>query len=345
MGADSGLPDSLVFYQDEVQTELRHIINSNSSSVYGMLRYHLGWEDEGGHPAGKQSSKLIRSTLCLLSCEAVGGCTSKILPAAAAIELIHNFSLIHDDIEDASCERRHRPTVWKLWGQPQAINAGDCMFALAYAALLRLKQNGIADGKILGSIQMLAETCLELCEGQYLDIAYEDRFDISIDDYLEMIEKKTAALLAASTYLGGYLGTEDEEMVSHLYRFGRQLGLAYQIRDDILGIWGTEQSTGKPVGGDILQRKKSLPVVYGLQNSNPEDRGKLARLYSQQHIQGENVPEVIRILEQSVARDYAQRLAENCYSRALAELDLCRLELSRQAQLREVARFLIERDY
>lgn len=345
MDINSGLPEFLVSYQDKVQAELREIINSNSLALYGMLRYHLGWQDRDGHPCYKRSGKLVRPTLCLLSCEAVGGSISQILPAAAAIELIHNFSLIHDDIEDASHERHNRPTVWKLWGQPQAINAGDSMFTLAYLALLRLKQNGVADGEILGSTQMLAESCLQLCEGQYLDIDCEDRFDITIDDYLNMIAKKTAALIAASTSLGAYLGTADKELVNYFYQFGRELGLAYQIRDDILGIWGVEQSTGKPVGSDILHRKKTLPVVYGLQNSKGEKRERLARLYSQEYIQGEDISEVIGILEELGARKYAQKLTEQYYHQALAQLNAARLELSQQASLREVARFLIERDY
>ena len=266
------------------------------------------------------------------------------LPAAAALELIHNFSLIHDDIEDASCERHQQPTVWKLWGQSQAINAGDAMFSLAYLALLKLGKNGIADGKIIYSTHMLTEACIELCEGQYLDIAFESRLDITIEDYLNMIAKKTAALMAVSTFLGAYLGAEDEELVDSLYRFGKELGLAYQIRDDILGIWGVEESTGKSTN-DISRRKKTLPVVYGLANSNHDDREKLKKLYSQEHIEGEDIIEVVRILEQLGARNYARSLAEQYYHRALVQLDVTGLDASRQAPLREAASFLLERDY
>jgi geranylgeranyl diphosphate synthase type I len=339
------LPDFVSSHHDKVQAELKQIIGGNASALYSMLRYHLGWQDENGHLYYEKSGKLVRPTLCLLSCQAVGGSISQILPAAAAIELIHNFSLIHDDIEDTSYERHHRPTVWKLWGQSQAINAGDSMLTLACLALLRLKQNGVADGKIIHSAQMLTETCLQLCEGQYLDIAYENRLDITIDDYLNMITKKTAALIAASTSLGAYLGTEDEETVNYLHQFGRELGLAYQIRDDFLGIWGVEQSTGKSAESDISQKKKTLPVVYGLQNSKGEDREKLTKLYSQEYIQGKDISEVVRILDQLGARDYARELTEQYYHRALAQLDASKLELARQAPLREAARFLVERDY
>jgi geranylgeranyl diphosphate synthase type I len=344
MGREDSL---LVFssYYDGIQAQLKETINGRPFAFYDMLRYHMGWQDEGGYPCHERLGKLVRPTLCLLSCQAVGGSASQILPGAAALELIHNFSLIHDDIEDASCERHHRPTLWKLWGQAQAINAGDSMFALACLALLRLRENGVAERKIMHCIEVLTETSLQLCEGQYLDILYEDRLDITTADYLNMIVKKTAALIAVSTSLGAYLGIEDEKTVDCFHQFGKELGLAYQVRDDILGVWGTEESTGKSAESDIRRKKKTLPVVYGLENSQGENRKELVKLYSQEYIQGEDVFKVTRILEQLGAGDYAERLIEQHYHRALAHLDATGIALSRQAPLKEAARFLVERDY
>ena len=160
-----------------------------------------------------------------------------------------------------------------------------------------------------------------------------------------MIAKKTASLIAASTSIGAYLGTEDENTMSCLYQFGKEIGLAYQIHDDILGIWGIEESTGKSVAGDVSQRKKTLPVIYGLKNSEGEDRAKLLRLYSKKSIKGEGIFEVIRILEQLGARDYARNLGEQYYHRALVQLEAAGLDAPKQATLREAARFLIKRDY
>ena len=341
----NSLPEFFTSHHEAVEAELKEIVDSCPSGLGNMLRYHMGWQDEHGQPCHRKLGKFVRSTLCLLSCQAVGGDIVQMLPAAAALELIHNFSLIHDDIEDASCERHQQPTVWKLWGQSQAINAGDAMFSLAYLALLKLRENRIADRKIIHSTHMLTEACIELCEGQYLDIDFESRLDITTKDYLNMIAKKTAALMAVSTSLGAYLGREDEELADSLYRFGKELGMAYQIRDDILGIWGAKESLRKPVGDDVSQRKKTLPVVYALQNSNQEDREKLKKLYSQPYIQGEDVTEVVRILEQIDARDYAQMVVAQYHRRALARLDATRLNPSKQAPLREVASFLLERDY
>jgi len=229
MGIKRRMPESFVSYRDTVRVELKEIIDSYPSALCEMLRYHMGWQNENGHSCNRESGKFARSTLCLLSCQAVGGDTSQVMPAAAAIELIHNFSLIHDDIEDASDERHHRPTVWKLWGQSQAINSGDAMFTLAYVALLKLKERKIADEKIADSIRMLSLACLELCDGQYLDVEYENRLDITIEDYLDMAAKKTAALFAVSTSLGAYLGSADSKLVDLFYMFGKALGMAYQI--------------------------------------------------------------------------------------------------------------------
>ena len=339
------LPESHASYRRDIEAELKRIIGSKPSALYDILRYHLGWQDEQGYACREKPGKLTRPILCLLSCQAAGGNTSQILPAAASLELIHNFSLIHDDIEDASCERHHRPTVWKLWGQPQAVNAGDSAFTLAYLALLKLREKGIAATKVMRAIQVLGEACLELCEGQYLDIAYESRGDVTTEDYLKMITKKTAALMAASTSIGACLATEDERTVSYLYEFGKNLGVAYQIHDDILDIWGAEEKTGKPMKSDILHRKKTLPVVYGLENGKDKDRQKLKELYSQESIEVEDVTEVVEILNRSGARSYAQALEQQYYYQALTKLETTGLEPSKQAPLREAARSLMERDY
>jgi len=344
MGIEYSVPESFTSYRDTVRVEIRKAIDSCPSVLCNMLRYHMGWQDEHGHSCSRESGKFIRSTLCLLSCQAVGGDTSQVMPAAAAVELIHNFSLIHDDIEDASDERHHRPTVWKLWGQSQAINAGDAMFTLAYLALLKLKERGIADERVASSTKMLSLACLDLCEGQYLDVEYENRLDITTEDYLDMAAKKTAALFAVSTSLGAYLGSEDSKLVDFFHLFGKELGIAYQIYDDILGIWRMEKSIGKSVS-DISQRKKTLPVVYGLQNSEGEARKRLEKLYSQKSIEGKDIAEVTKILDQLGARDYAENLAEQHYQKALAYLEATQLDISRQVPLKEIASFLLNRDF
>jgi len=344
MGTKHSLPQSFASYREAVRVELKKVIDSCPPAVGNILRYHMGWQDEYGHRCRKESGKLIRSALCLLSCQAVGGNKSQAIPAAAAIELVHNFSLIHDDIEDASCERHHRPTVWKIWGQCQAINAGDAMFALAYLALVRLKEKGIAGEKIVDCTKVLGRACLELCEGQYLDIEYENRLDITVENYLDMAAKKTAALFAVSTSLGACLGGEDREMVDLFRLFGRELGMVFQIHDDILGIWGDRESVGKSAC-DICQRKKTLPVAYGLDSSRGAARKSLGKLYSKESIEGEDIKEVTKILDDLGARNYAENVAQQYYHKALAHLDATGLDLPSLALLKEAAGFLLARDF
>ncbi|MCD6568147.1 MAG: polyprenyl synthetase family protein [Dehalococcoidia bacterium] len=331
-------------YRESVQAELKEVINGSPVHLRGILLYHMGWQDEKGAPSREKTGKFLRSILCLLSCRAVGGEPGRILPVAATLELIHNFSLIHDDIQDASPERHGRPTVWKLWGQSQAINAGDVMFALAILASLRLRKNGISDEAVLHVFRLLSETCLELCEGQYLDIEYENKIGATVEDYLGMIRKKTAALIAACTSLGAYLGGGGAK-VTHLSEFGEKLGMAYQIHDDILGIWGSQKETGKSVRGDIQQRKKTLPVLYGLWNSQGGDRLKLERLYSGGNIDDSDVSTVMSILTEVGAKDYARKLAQEYYEQALRHLEASELDDVSQSPLKEIVYFLKDRNY
>ena len=226
-----------------------------------MLTYHMGWTGEG---AGREATgKRIRPLLTLLVVSASGGEWLHAIPAAAAVELVHNFSLAHDDIQDNSPKRRGRPTLWTKCGAPMAINAGDALLGLANQAMLDLSQNYPAQA-VVKATRVLQDTCLELTRGQYLDMAYENRSDLSITDYWSMIEGKTAALLSACTQIGAILGGVNETTIEQFRLFGRNLGLAFQIQDDILGIWGDESLTGKSAASDLVEGKNSLPVLYGI---------------------------------------------------------------------------------
>jgi len=329
-------------YRDSVQDELKEIVDRTPPSLRAILRYHMGWENQNGGAREGKPGKSIRSILHLLSCRAVGGDMAQVLPSAAAVEFIHNLSLIHDDIQDRSQERRGRPTVWKLWGKSQAINIGDFMFALASLALLKLQDNGVPNQDVVHCFQLLTDACKELCAGQYLDIEFENRVDITVEDYLNMVRKKTAALIAASASMGAYLGKGGDK-VEYFRQFGEALGMAYQIRDDILGIWGTREDTGKSIEEDLRQRKKTLPVVYALIES--KDKAKLQRLYSRRHIESSDVPALVEILDNSGARDHAQNLVQQFCRRALEQLQASGVEGNCQAPLKQITDFLAERNY
>lgn len=337
------LPEVFIRYRSDIENELRAAIATKPSLLNAMLYYHLGWSGESGHPKQKTLSKLVRGTLCLASCRALGGDYHKALPAAAAMELVHSFSLIHDDIQDGSTERHHQASIWKLWGEAQAINVGDAVYTLAHLTLLRLIEKGIALEKLVRLLRILDEACLKLCEGQYLDITYENRIDVVVEDYLNMVTKKTAALVAASTCMGALLGMEtvDEDILNNFYLSGIELGLVYQICDDILGIWGTEGKTGKPIGDDLIKKKKTLPIIYGLLRSGGNDKERLLEIYCEPIIEGPAISKIKGILDKIDARGYCQTLAEKHYQQALKYIK----EKDPYSELEEIADFFIRRDY
>jgi geranylgeranyl diphosphate synthase type I len=300
-----------------------------------MLEYHLGWMD-GTSSAG--GGKRIRPLLCLLACEAAGGDWHKALPVAAAIELIHNFSLIHDDIQDNSPLRRGRPTVWRKWGQAQAINAGDAMFTLAHLAPQRLTELGLTPDVTLSVLAELNYTSLELTQGQYLDMAFEQRSTVTVAEYLAMIEKKTAVLIATATYLGAFVAGASPECLDHYYAFGWNLGLAFQLQDDLLGIWGDPEVTGKSAASDLEKRKKSLPVVFGL-----ERLPQFAETYAKPHTSGEPITELADMLEEIGARTEAERRAHETTLCAETELAKCQPTGPAGQALRDLTQQLLHR--
>jgi geranylgeranyl diphosphate synthase type I len=257
-------------YLTSIEGELQNAVaitdRPGLEELHHMLAYHLGWEGEGAGPEAR--GKRIRPLLVLLSASAAGAGAEQALPAAAAVELIHNFSLIHDDIEDNSPTRRGRPTLWKKWGIAQAVNAGDALFTLAHLALLRLEETASPQAA-LQAARLLQETCLHLTQGQYLDLSYETRQDLTLDDYWPMIAGKTGALLAACTRLGAVVAGAPDGQADYFADFGRSVGLAFQAQDDLLGIWGDAALTGKSAESDLLTGKKSLPVLYGLAQNGP----------------------------------------------------------------------------
>ena len=339
------LPSVFNKYRGDIDAELKSVFSERQSPLYDMMRYHMGWVDEKGKAISISGGKALRPTLCLLACEAVGGDYRQALPAAAAIELVHNYSLIHDDIQDDDRERRHRPTVWSIWGKPQAIGAGTAMRILADLALLRLQELGVPDQKQLRAHYLIDEECMSLIEGQYLDISYETRFDITIQDYLNMIRKKTAALLSCSLELGAMLGTDDELVTEGFRNVGMNLGIAFQIRDDILGIWGEEQKTGKPSRSDIRRKKKTFPVIWAFDKAKGDLRTDLLNFYRDGASVGSGITTVLRVLKTVGAQTQAQKLAETYRDEALAAIKGLPLTASAAYDLQELLNFLVERDF
>jgi len=283
------------------------------SSLYKMLSYHLGWEDE--NPNHMTQGKRIRPLLLLLTTETAGGNWENAIAAAAAIELLHNFSLIHDDIEDQSEYRRGRLTLWKKHNLPLSLNAGDALYALSFICLSDLHTT-CSEKISFQAYQLLSLACLSLTKGQHKDISFEKVTQVSTDEYLTMIEGKTAALLATSSQLGALLAGCDSIKQANYYSFGKNLGLAFQIYDDILGIWGNPKETGKSVATDLFNRKKSLPILYGLaQNQTFKNMWE-------KEISEDSIQALSSQLKAEGAYDHALRLVEFYTSAAIKSFNL-----------------------
>ena len=313
--------------------------------LYDIMRYHLGWLGKDLKPADQYVGKRFRPTMCLLTYNALSGVYDKALAPAAALELIHNFSLIHDDIEDMDTERRHKPTVWKLWGVPHAINAGDGMHVMANLAALRLDEQNVTHSKIVDVMKILNQTVMELCEGQYLDMSFEGRTDVTTDMYLDMISRKTAALIEASTYIGAILATNDEGLSESFKNFGRKIGIAFQIVDDIIGIWQKTEDTGKPKASDIKNKKKNLPVLYAFEKASKKDREVLIGIYKKEEMSDGDVNTILNILDEVNAKEESQKIADKFENEALEELDKTGIENESMDKLRTLTNFLVNRTY
>lgn len=310
-------PDDLVktlreALENELRQQLEPFANAPYELYHEMLAYHMGWIGEGAGP--KATGKRIRPMILLLCTAASGGDWRKALPAAAAVEFVHNFSLIHDDIEDNSHYRRGRLTVWAKWGLAQGVNAGDALFTLSHLALHRLSES-LPTEIVLKANSVLLETCLHLTQGQFLDISFENRAEISLDEYQTMIEGKTAALFAACTHLGALVANCDSRRQSHFRQFGKSLGLAFQIVDDLLGIWGDEEQIGKSTTSDLVSGKKTYPVILGLQSN-----GAFAQRWRQGNIQPNEVMELAKQLDKEGIRAATQSEARRLTQQALTEL-------------------------
>ena len=303
----------------DTEGEIVRLVQDRDPSTHGlyeMVRYHLALDGSGA-----SGGKRMRPLLGLLAYASITGEHQRALPGAAAVELGHNFSLVHDDIEDGDTERRHRATLWTIHGVPQAINAGDTLFSLSRIALHRLTDLGFPDRTVLRLMRLYDETCLALCEGQYIDIqSSADDALMSVELYFDMIGRKTASLIAASIEAGALLATEDDEVIARYRAFGWALGLAFQLNDDLLGIWGAEQMTGKEPS-DVAHRKQTLPVIYANEHANAADRARLSAVYASPRPDPDDVRDVIAILEKTGAREYTRDQARRYRDEALAELD------------------------
>ncbi|MBX6386027.1 MAG: polyprenyl synthetase family protein [Microbispora sp.] len=297
--------------------------------------YHFGWWDARERPTRADGGKALRPAFTLLAAEGAGGDADAALPAAVAVELVHNFSLVHDDVMDGDPVRRHRPTVWNVFGRSEAILAGDSMLALAFAVLS-------GDGGPAGSARMLAGCVQSLLDGQSADLGFEERADVSLGECVRMAEGKTGALFGCACALGALHGGATAGQVAALRVFGERVGLAFQFVDDLLGIWGDPAVTGKPVHSDLRNRKKSLPVVAALTSGTPAG-GALAALYRRPLAQSD-LARAARLVEEAGGRAWCLARVDDLLSEALEALRSAAPAPGAAAGLEALARLVADRD-
>ncbi|QFZ19316.1 family 2 encapsulin nanocompartment cargo protein polyprenyl transferase [Saccharothrix syringae] len=322
-----------------VTPALRAAVDRLPDSMRTIAGYHFGWWDEGGRPTGADAGKAIRPALVLLGTQAVGGTADEALPAAVAVELVHNFSLLHDDVMDGDRTRRHRATAWTVYGVNPAILAGDALLTLALDELA-----GSGHPAAQQSIRVLSTAVQELLEGQRADLSFEERSDVRLAECVRMAEGKTGALLGASCALGALFGGGRPEQVGHLRSFGERMGLAFQFADDLLGIWGDPAVTGKPVYSDLQNRKKSLPVVAALTSGTSAARELDALYHSGRELAVADLERAAELIELSGARAWSQDQADDLLERAQGHLRAAEAVARAERELDAVARLATRRD-
>lgn len=309
----------------ETKLEVTEILKRYSADIDQEIKGALETVDpetllQASEHLVKAGGKKLRPALAVLSAEAVGGNVQCALKTGAAVELIHTFSLIHDDIMDQDDKRRGKPSVHVLWGEPMAILAGDTLFSKAFETVMKSEEDGVTAEKILPALQTVVDSCVKICEGQALDMGFAERLDVSEGEYLMMIFKKTAALIAAATKSGAILGGGTPEQVEALAEYGRLIGMAFQIQDDYLDVASSEEDLGKPVGSDIVEGKMTLLVVHALSQADEKDTERLITILKEEGDQ--NVPEAVDILEKYGSIQYAWNVAQEDVNQAKSLLDI-----------------------
>ncbi|WP_414639149.1 family 2 encapsulin nanocompartment cargo protein polyprenyl transferase [Actinophytocola sp.] len=330
---------TLAWSRELVEPALRKAVDTLPASMRRIAGYHLGWWDQHGAQVSTGSGKAIRPALVLLSSAVIGGSPREAVPAAVGVELVHNFSLLHDDVMDGDLTRRHRPTAWSVFGIGSAILAGDALLTLALDVLASSGDPAAATG-----MRTLSAAVQDLVDGQCADMEFEHRATVDLAECEGMAAGKTAALMGAACALGGTFGRGTPEQVGHLCAFGEQLGLAFQHVDDLLGIWGKPKVTGKPVYSDLRNRKKSLPVVAAL-NSGSAAGEELAELYARSVPPSNNeLPYMADLVDRAGGRAWSRAQAAELMGRAVVRLDELGTSTA-AAELADLARLLVHRDH
>ena len=303
-------------YQQAVAEELREVFEDRRGFLYDVLRYHLGWVDQEGHPLPGGPELHFQGAVALAACEALSGDFAPSLPAAAGVELVHNFTLVHGEVQAGRAEATDRPSIWWVWGPSQAINAGDGLHALGRTTIMRLGQRGAPPERVLSAVQSLDRACLTLCEGQYMDLEFQDQMMVSSSAFMDMIDRKAGALAGCAAESGALAAGATGPVCSAFREMGRKLGAAWQIARDIDDLWGEHGDGVTP--SNILSKKKSLPLIHTLEQAGVGVKRELGSIYMKRVLEPEDARRLIEVLDGSGARPASEAKAAELVEEGLS---------------------------
>ena len=323
---------------------MREVFTGRQGFLYDMLRYHLGWIDQQGQPLDNLFPLGFQPALSLAVCRAIAGDMEPALPAAAGVELVRNFTLVHGEVQSARVESPERPSVWWVWGPAQAINAGDGLHALGRTTIMRLAQRGVPPEGVLRAVETMDRACLALCEGQYMDLDFQDQTLVTSAAYFQMVGLKSGALAGCAAELGaisaGGTARRADENESRFREFGKGLGTAWQITLDVADMWGREGDGMTP--SNALNKKKGLPLVHALESSSPAAKRQLANIYVKRVLEAEDLSRLVNLLDESGSRRFAEDTARELAEEAVGHLKDCGLPAEAMAELSGMAEWVLD---
>ena len=322
---------------------MRDLFEGRNGFLYNILRYHLGWVDEHGRPEEGATPLHLQGAVPLACCEGLGGDYRAALPAAAAAELVHHFTLVHGEVQAGRAESADRPGIWWVWGPAQAINAGDGLHALGRSAMMRLARDGTSSERVLRAVRSMDQACLKLCEGQFMDLEFQDQLMVTTTSYLDMVERKAGALTGAAAEAGGLAAGASDEQCHALRSFGVKLGSAWQITRDSDDFWG--EGGDALTASNIIAKKKGLPVIHALENGSVSAKRELGAIYMKRVLEQEDAARLVAILEETGARAATTERARDMINAALASADEAGLPGEGMKLLRALADWAIEADH
>ena len=302
-----------------MEGELRSVFESREGFLYDVLRYHLGWVDEQGQPQSGSAPLTFQSAVALATCHALGGNYADALPVAASVDLIYNFTLVHGDVQAGRAENPERPSIWWVWGPAQAINAGDGLHSLGRTTMTRLAQKNVPSDRVLRAVRSLDLACLALCEGQYMDLEFQDQMLVSTSSYLDMIGRKAGSLASCAAEAGALVAGASDEVCTKMAEMGKNIGMAWQIARDIEDLWGVRGDGMTP--SNVLNKKKSLPLILTLETAEVGVKRELGSVYMKRVLEPDDVAKMISILDNTDARKASQEKAQELVDQAMSGLE------------------------